>query len=410
MMLKQKIRLLVLCLFFSHPLLAQTALYPYQRTLSGVGSNWHSLRLPNDVFAKAQNTLADLRIYGIKGKDTIEVPYLLEQSANQLTEKETPFGIINQSSNNNGYYYTFQSASAATINQIRLFFAQQNFDWKIDLSGSNNNTEWFNILEDYRILSIKNNSTDYHFTQLNFPTAKYRYFRLQIKTNEKPTLRAAKILKADTLKGLEQDILPKSYHLLNDAKNKLSIIEVSLPNRVPLSYLKLNMQNDLDFYRSLKIEYATDSFKTDKGIQYQYNHLYEGSISSLESPIFRFNGTMASQLRITIQNNDNKALRLNGIALKGPVYELVARFEKTDYQYALYYGNTLVEAPVYELKNFENKIPIDISTLALGQEQPNPNFKASETKAALFENKAWLWGLIILIIALLGFFTYKMLR
>lgn len=389
---------------------AQTNPYRYKRELKGVNTTWHSLTIPNEVFKNAQSGLADLRIFGIKEKDTIEVPYILEQSANQVTDRETPFNIINQSTNTNGFFYTFHTSAATSINQIKLSFKQDNFDWRVKLEGSNDNKEWFTVLNDYRILSIKNANTDYKFTQLNFATAKYSYFRLAIKANEQPQLNAAKILKTDTLKGVYKDVSYKSYQLLNEAKTKQSIIDVTLASPTPLSYLKINAQSDFDFYRAFKIEYATDSFKTDKGTQYNYAPLFEGTISSLETPEFNFTSTFVNRLKITIENNDNKPLRLNSIALKGPVYELVGRFDDATLNYALYYGNKDALIANYELKNFENKIPMQVTSLSVGTEQNNPAFTSEKVIVPLFENKFWLWGLIGVIIALLGFFSYRMLK
>lgn len=409
-MLKLKIKFLLALLFGALGLKAQTNSYAYKRELKGVTNNWHTLTLPNQIFSATQSGLEDLRIYGFKGKDTIEVPYILKQSASQITESETTFHIINKSDNQNGYYFTFQSTIATTLNQIKLSFKQTNFDWKVQLEGSNDNVAWFTILKDYRILSIKNTNTDYQFTQLNFANAKYAYFRILIKANEQPELNAAKILRADTLKANDKAVPFLGYELQNNAKHKQTLIAINLASTTPVSYLKLNVQSDLDFYRSFKIEFATDSFKTDKGMQYNYSPLYEGTISSLETPEFRFHSTLVARLRITIENNDNKPLRLNSISLKGPVYKLIARFEKTDYQYALYFGNKKVKLPSYELKNFENKIPIAMTDLTLGDEQKNAAFAENKIEKPLFMNKLWLWLLMGIIISLLGFFSYKMLK
>jgi hypothetical protein len=410
MMLKLKIKIFTLLMCCAFGLLAQTKPYRYKRELKGVNATWHSLGIPNEVFKNTQPDLADFRIFGIKGKDTIEVPYILEQSADQVTDRETPFNIINQTKNANGYFYTFQASAAASINQIKLSFKQENFDWRIKLEGSNDNKEWFTVLNNYRILAIKNSNTDYKFTQLDFPTAKYSYFRLAINANEQPQLNAAKVLKTDTLKGVYKDIAYKSYQLKNDAKTKQSIIDVTLATPSPLAYLKINVQSNFDFYRAFKVEYATDSFKTDKGMQYNYAPLFDGTISSLETPAFDFTSTFINRLKITIENNDNQPLRLTSITLKGPIYELIGRFDNPTLSYGLYYGNKDAVVPIYELKNFENKIPIQITGLSVGKEQTNPAFTLEKVDAPLFENKLWLWCLIGIIIALLGFFSYKMLR
>lgn len=409
-MLKLKIKIFALLMACAFGLKAQTNAYRYKRDLKGANTNWHSLTLPNDIFKNAQIGLADLRIYGAKGQDTVEVPYILEQSADQITDRETTFNIINQSTNTNGFFYTFQAATVASINQIKLSFKQKNFDWKVKLEGSNDNKEWFTVLNDYRILSIKNSNTDYQFTQLDFPTAKYSYFRLAIKANEQPELNAAKILKTDTLKGVYKNVAYKSYQIFNDKITKQTLINIDLVNPMPVSSIKLNAKSDFDFYRTLKIEYATDSFKTDKGIQYNYTPLFDGTISSLETPEFNFSSTFVNRLRITIENNDNRPLSITAVALKGAVYELVGRFDDPTLNYALYYGNKEVAAPNYELKNFENKIPMQVTPLIVGSAQNNPAFTIEKVKTPLFENKLWLWCLMGIMITLLAFFAYKMLK
>jgi len=409
MMLKLKINLFILLLLCATIANAQTNTYRFKRSITGVNSVWHKMVLPDDLYKKANAGFEDLRIFGINGKDTIEVPYLLKQRADKVTTNDIAFKKINQSTNPNGYYYTFQSPGINLINQINLAFKQENFDWKVVLEGSNDNKEWFSILTDYRILSIKNNDTDYHFTKLNFPDSKYQYFRIAVKSPVQPELLDAKISKTDTIKGTYQEVKYQSFDLKNDVSKKETIIDVTLANPLPLSYLKLNAQSDFDFYRSIKIEYATDSFKTDKGIQCNYANLYEGTISSLEEPAFNFANTITSRLKITIQNNDNKPLRLSGLQLKGNIYEIIARFDEPKDEYALYYGNEKATGPVYEIEKFESKIPTNLTSVNIGTEQLNPAFSIKIEKP-LFENKAWLWVLMAVIIALLGWFSFKMLK
>ncbi|WP_165501228.1 DUF3999 family protein [Pedobacter psychrodurus] len=408
-MLKLKIKLFTLLLFCASITNAQTNTYKFKRSITGINTVWHKMALPDDLYKKANAGFEDLRIFGINGKDTVEVPYLLKQRADKVTTNDITFKPINQSTNTNGYYYTFQSPGINLINQIKLAFKQENFDWKVALEGSNDNKEWFSILTDYRILSIKNNDTDYQFTKLNFTDSKYQYFRIAVKSPVQPELLEAKISKTDTIKGTYQEVKYQSFNLKNDVSKKETIIDVTLANPFPLSNLKLNAQSDFDFYRSIKIEYATDSFKTDKGIQYNYANLYEGTISSLEEPTFNFVNTIASRLKIIIQNNDNKPLRLNGLQLKGNIYEIIARFDDQKDEYALYYGNEKATGPVYEIEKFESKIPTNLTSVNIGAEQQNPAYSI-KTEKPLFENKAWLWVLMAVIIALLGWFSFKMLR
>lgn len=409
MMLKLKISILLVFLLGHGIAQAQISSYKFKRDISGVNSIWHGIKLPEQLYAAENKGFQDLRIFGMTGKDTTEVPYLLKQRVDQIISKEVDFKIINKSSDLGLYYFTFQANVATAINQINLSFKQSNFDWQATLEGSNDNLKWFSILKDYRILSIKNNDTDYQFTKLSVPDSKYQYFRIALKSPVQPELLEAKILKTDTINGTYQDLKYRAYHLYNDAKAKETVITVDLTRLMPVSNLKLNVNSDFDFYRSFKIEYATDSVKTEKGMQYNYAELYNGTLSSLEQSTFNFPNTIASRIKITIQNNDNRPLSISGLELKGNIFELVARFDNPTLQYALYYGNNKVAAPNYEIEKFESKIPSVLAALTIGKEQQNPAY-AEKIEKPLFENKAWLWVLMAVIIALLGWFSFKMLR
>ncbi|MEM0934052.1 MAG: DUF3999 domain-containing protein, partial [Bacteroidota bacterium] len=145
--------------------------YRYKRKLKGISEEWHTLVLPNDIFGKTSQNLSDIRIFGItKNKDTLEAPYLLQIAEDKRTMKNVPFNMLNTVNNAKGYYFTFEIPSEETINHIQLDFAQKNFDWTVVLEGSQNQKQWFTLVEDYRILSIKNDETDFQFTKLVLPS------------------------------------------------------------------------------------------------------------------------------------------------------------------------------------------------------------------------------------------------
>jgi len=409
MMLKLKIKLFALILLCGNFAIAQTNQYKYQRKLDGISSNWHILKLPENLYQNINNDLSDLRIYGIKGKDTLEMPYLLKLRSDEVKTHDVDFKRLNQTSNNSDYFFTFQPDKLSLINKIDLSFKQQNFDWKAALEGSNDNNQWFSIVKESRILSIKNTITDYNFTKISFPDAKYAYYRVSIKSNVQPELLSAKITQSDTTKGTYQMYLPTQISTVNNEKTKESEITVSVKQPSLISNLTLQEASQHDFFRPIKIEYATDSFKTDKGMQYQYATLFEGTFSSLEKASYSFNNTMLSKLKITIENGDNQPLNVVGITLQGNIYELVTRFDEPNMNYFLYYGNKNAIAPIYDLAKFENKIPKNLTSINIKEEQKNPTYSIKIEKP-LFENKVWLWALMAIVIALLGWFSFKMLK
>jgi hypothetical protein len=380
--------------------------YSEKIPLTGVSDSWHTITLPDTVFSKVNDEFSDIRIYGITEKDTIEAPFVLQTSGATGTENEIKFELVNQSFNAKGFYFTYQIPVDESINKIALDFKNTNFDWKVQLEGSQNQNEWFTILEDYRILSIQNTETNYRFTDLIFPDSKFKYFRLFIKTAIKPQLLKSYLV--------SNKITPASYRSYSASdfsvseKGKQTYIDIDLKKRVPIGFLKLKVTDDIAYYRTITIDYIADSTETEKGWRYSYRNLYRGTLTSFKANEFTFRPVLTSKFSVRIANNDNAPLHITDVEAKGYEYTLTTRL-MDDAKYYLVYGKENAYKPRYDIQQTGFTFPEDMKPLQLGQPEiieKKPPF----VKAPLFENKLWLWLLMGTIILILGGFTLKMMQ
>lgn len=299
-------------------------------------------------------------------------------------------------------------SSKTNLNEIELKFKSDNFDYKIDLEGSQNQKEWFTLTEDYRVIGIKNELTDYKFSKVVFPSAKYRYFRLLIKSVIDPELMEQNLSLQDTTAGKYQKYSIISQRRKEDKKTKQTVLHFDLKEGVPISSLDLDFAEKVDFYRSYKLQYLADSFQVDKSWKYTYNTICSGVLTSIEDNVLDFESMVIQNLKLTIDNKDNIPLDLEHIVIKGPIYQLIGRFSSPA-NYSLYYGNKNARKPNYDISRFVNKIPEELKILNLGEEniliQPIEN-----EDNALFQNKLWLWGVVLVIMTLLAWFSVKMLK
>ncbi len=388
---------------------AQINTYRYKRNLNGISDQWQTLTLPSEIFGKLQSDLSDLRIYGVKEKDTIEVPFMVKENTATKTEQEVKCQLINKVADKDGYFITLVPETNTPINKIDLQIGQQNFDWLIRLEGSNDNNNWYTLLNNYRITAIKNQSISYRFTTLNFDNAQYRYYRIFFNSKEQPKIESAKISKLGISNEKTRSAEIISFNSVNDQKSKQTIINIKLKNAVPVVKIALDIFSNTDYYRPIKIECVTDSFKTAEKQNYNYTLLSEGFLTSVEKPEFVFRSPFTDKIKITIENNDNQPLTLKNIAVKETEYELVARFVDTTYNYALYYGNNNAKAPIYDLANFNQKIPTDIKPAILEKEYNNPDLLI-KADHSLVKNTYWLWALVAIAVIVLGYFAVRMLR
>ena len=407
--MKMKIRLI--CFFIALCSMANGQMneYSYKRQLIGVKDQWHTLILPNEIFDKASANLNDIRIYGIdKKNDTLEIPYILRLSYDKINSRDISFNRINESKNEKGYFFGFEIPGEKTISSIKLDFKQQNFDWKVKLEASQNQNEWFTIVDDYRILSIKTDKTDYKYTEINFSASNYLYYRLQIYTDHKPELLSVTITDSEIIEGKYRQYDIGSIKNEEIKSSKQSILSIDLGNKLQVCKLKIFVKASQDYYRRISIKYLSDSTKTEQGWIYNYTFLQSGLLNSIVKNEFVFTSTLLQKIKIEIDNQDNKALEIDSVHVMGYEHELTARFTGLA-SYYLCYSNNKAQKPQYDIDRFEDKIPEKLSAIELDKEEIIIKDGIQKTNP-LFQNKAWLWAIMILIILILGWFSMKMIK
>lgn len=405
MKFKNKI-LAALFLFVSSLSIGQLETYSKKMELKGITDQWHNIHLPNELFADLNTNLTDIRIYGVTPSDTIEAPYLLTKSKGVDSNIEIPLNLLNTASNAKGYYFTYRLPSKEMINLIKLQFANSNFDWRITLEGSQDQKEWYTLFKNYRMLSIKNEQTNYSFTDLKFPAAQFEYFRLNVDSTTKPVLQSSTVTKT-TKEVPEFRSYPKNP-IQTSVEKKNTIIDIDLKRRLPVSRIEVKVTDTIDYYRTIKIAYLADSVQTEKGMHYTFRPLGTFTLSSLEPNNFELQSTLAQKIRLTILNNDNEPLNIDDVVIKGFIHTLTARFTEPA-AYFLAYGKEQAKKPNYDIAYTPVTLPDNIKALELGSVQTIPKIEITET-SQIFENKWWLWGIIGIVVLVLGSFTLNMMK
>jgi glycosylphosphatidylinositol transamidase (GPIT) subunit GPI8 len=150
--------------------------------------------------------------------------------------------------------------------------------------------------------------------------------------------------------------------------------------------------------------------KTEKGYIKNYVRLTSGVLSSLEQNDFDVSNVIVKDIRIRIFNQDNQPLDISEEEVSGNVHEVIARFTE-DADYFFSYGNEEAYRPSYDINHFTNTIPKDLKTVTLDEELSiNQIDSSGETDAEEEMNKSWLWAIMAVIIIVLGWFTFKMMR
>ncbi|HRJ83444.1 MAG TPA: hypothetical protein PLV21_16290 [Cyclobacteriaceae bacterium] len=393
----------ILVLFISS-VTAQSTKFNYRSPLSNVTSeDWYSIQLPPDLFQKTNKDFSDIRLFAVTEKDTVEIPYLLKIRTDEITTENFTLPLLNQSRANGALFFTVQIPAGKMLNTLNLNFVERNFDALVSIEGGTDRKEWFEIVNNKRIVSIYQDQIDYSNTTVNFPTSDYTFLRIQVKSDKQISLSGASFNYINTKKG--ERISLTDLKTTTTTEHKQTEIRIRAPYRTAVNTLALSVSHTTDYYRTYSLAYALDSIKTEKGWIQNYSTVKQGYLTSLDSNKISFETLITHELKLTIYNQDNPALTINNLELSGPKIEIIAKLSPQQNIF-LYYGNTKLSPPRYDLIHFEDRIPQSIKTIGLLKEE---NLESPQQEKALFTKKFWLWTILIVVIGIMGYFTLQML-
>ena len=406
--MKNKV-LVLLALFGWLRVNGQQEHYTYFRLLKTDTIGWGELVIPDEVFSKATCDLSDLRIKGITStQDTIEAAYLLQIASDQVSTVSFPIKTLNKVRNTNGFSYSFEMPFDTVINELQLNFNNKNFDFKIILEGSADFKLWENIVSDYRLVAFSDGEEQFNFSKIKFGDVRFRYLRLTCQTNNDPNFTTATILYNKIVYGDHRGVAPIATEIKKTENNKNTVTNFTLKNTLPYSGVQFEINQQFDYYRPFTLEALTAVIKNETGETERYTTVLSGMLSSFDEKKFSFDNICCKKFRLTIFNGNNPPLTVRSSAFSYNAHKLKIRFiEKAEY--ALYYGNPNVEKPQYDLINFQQKFPQKFPVITAGDEQLTPTLK-NTSPFSIFNNKAIMWVFILIIIALMGGFTLKMMK
>lgn len=366
---------------------------------------WYSLTLPEEIFAHLNRDLSDLRLYTANAGDTVENPYLLKVNHDVVSTEKVALKVVNESYNQGSLYLMFELNAGQKVNCLDLSFLESNYFGWATLEGSDDRQQWFGILKDQRIVSVRKSGVDYTLSRISFPLTDYRYLRVAVKGDVPLTFRSASF-QYNTVQAGEFHNIPLEWKNHFDKKIRQTLIHIRLQHYVPVSSIAVSADNALDYYRPLRIEFVADSFRTDKGWMRSYHTLHEGHLTSFRPNEFSFPWQLARDIRIVISDFDNSPVNIKAISASGPETNVITYLEPGNN--FMLYGADEIRAPAYDLVYFENKIPDSLATAKL---LPAENVTITQHQVTpLFESAWWLWSVMVLMIGGLGLFTVKMMK
>ena len=389
----------ILCLKFFFIISQASAQYNFKFT-AGVSKiqvdDFYKISLPPVVVSKCNPTLSDIRIMDEEGK---QVPYLLKIDEAVKTKGNVmslPI-LLARKQKDKQTHIIIGNTTGKGLNGLVLSIKNMEAHRSFSVSGSDDSAHWFIIKENIYLENESGIGNENIHYSLSFPKSNYRYFQLIIiGQNILPfNMVKAEVKSEDLLEGNYLEV-PTPVIFQNDSSNKFSYVVAQFNESFQLNKIAIRAEGPKYFNRPVEI--------ADLDAPAIITH---GYLCSDSANVFLINSKSA-RLAITIKNDDNHPLKIKSVQGFQLTARLLAYLQK-DRHYYLYFGDSSLAQPSYDLKFFSDtaeKNPIEIT---LKNIELNKIPGAAAQSPRFNYQRIILWLSLILALLVLSFFTFKFL-
>ncbi|HTE00150.1 MAG TPA: hypothetical protein VK668_12740 [Mucilaginibacter sp.] len=390
--------ILAVLIFNVLPAWAQDA-YKYRATLQHIDSTGvYKIELKPDLVAKSYyKELYDIRVRDHNLKD---VAYAI---STHLTVEEKSLFVDFPEVKLNGKADTANvfvagNRERSSIGNLWLRLKNNAVNRVADLSGSDDQQDWFAIKEDIE-LQRSNTGIDTDYEQvLDFPTSNYRYFRINVKSKNKDFVKITQAgIYVPNLIKTEYAALPPVKFSSTD-KNKISSISVHLDEPYIINKLHLEVSAPKYYNRRVSI-YDIESKVPVK--------LIDTMIASSGSQDISLS-VKSSKLRIDIFNNDDSPLIIKSIAAYQLKQYLISYLQGGQ-DYYIMAGDSVHQQPSYDLSFLQSKAFSQLAVINHSAVYKNPNYKILQFGVKR-DFTLFIWIAIAVSLLLLSLLTWRMVR
>ena len=407
-----KIIIPIICFFWLSIQAAIAQNFMYQAQLDTiVEDGFYRITISPQIAGYLKAGLSDIRLYN---KDLQEVPYLMQQEQPvQYKKLFREYEIVSKISKpKSGTSLILRNASRSKINNIHLIIQNTNATKKAQLSGSHDANEWYSIDDGFILYPVKNQSATSEIKALEFPLSEYEYYKLDIQDSLSAPINIIKAGYYDTYaeNGKYTPLEELKFIQKDSAALKQTFVYIQLKQPALVDKLELAITAPTYYLRPVEVNVPTITVDKRKRQKTFYETVaYTTLKSSADKTIFP-KSFHAKEFYLLIQNEDNTPLQIADVKAYQLNRYLVAFLKKGE-AYQIKFGNDNLQAPQYDLAYFTDKLPETIPVLQVKSILPvSSSATASDSDSTFFTNKWLIWAAIALVIVLLSFLSFRMVK
>ena len=320
----------------------------------------YDLIVPLEMMNKAQEDLADLRLFNAQGR---EIPYALRIRKEIDEKRDVDARVFNQAriGGTTSEMSVDIGEHPGEHNEVEIETAGTNFRRRVEVEGGDSTKEWRTLKTGDVIFSFGSQNKTVESKRISYPASRYRYLRVKVFPDElsdklAPAISGVKVMMALREKG-ELTAWPAPvppYQLLRNQSAPASAWTIDLGGRVPCDRLTLEVADE-SFSRPFQVETVDDP----QNVRLLASGELTRRVGEPRRPLtITFDTEVyARKLRLLITDYSNQTLSIATITPGAPERQIVFELkERSTQPLRLYCGDPKVTAPHYDFeKDLQSK-------------------------------------------------------
>ncbi len=401
-------------------------------TIEVTPAEYCSLMMTPEIYNTARTDLADVRLLGSDGN---QIPYIMTRDEDRTETARYNPTILNRSTDANGNAFATLDFGGQTIkNCIEVDTAGENFRRAVKVEGSNDNLEFFTIVDKAYIFAVSDKNR-HRFSAIELPGNDYRYLRITVSPmtaeETKPAINDVRAFKIEKKPAQKQVVEMTQIEHIEDANYRTSNYVYDMKfRRLPVVEIELNI-DDASFYRYVTIQgrdAATQKVKIDSEDNRQrFNEIEVPWNTVTTDAIYRYTDAAGKKherltlptrwsgtyryIKVIVSNYDDQPITLRSASAKMIPHKIIFPFA-ADKQIKIYVGNESAGYPQYDLgRRLINPTQIKTTQAVIGPLTENP---AAEKNLVIQpwteKHKTLLLAALVIVVIALGVFMLGSLR
>jgi Protein of unknown function (DUF3999) len=369
----------------------------------------YRLLLTPQIRSYAKADRRDLRVYDAAGE---EVPYFVSTVANKTSSTDfdeyeiVAKNIVPQRSTTLVIAHTKDEK----ISTIGLNIANSDLAKTCNISGSNDQKQWFGLIDKYLLLDLKDDKNTSVFKVIDLPLSSYRYLKIDIDDKKTAPINVLKVgnFRSSVFGVSTQVLMPQKRHIAIDERRKKTVITLSFdrPQAIDKVDFKITQPNLYQRYAQLIVNRNQKKHRRLK--KNEVDLLANFELKSGQSNSFDLPALFEKELIIEIDNGDNPPLTIDDIQLRQLPSYLVADF-KASKRYTIRAGNDALTAPDYDISHFRAQISKDLPQATIADIQTQVVATKNDQPSHFWQQSWFLWLCIGIVALSIVYFSSSLL-